>query len=195
MARGELSNGVPPPFRVAVYGAATEYAELVPRAPNLQCVFHKAGGSGSLPPEADLVVLDLDFVGEYSGQILADIVGRTPQPAVLAVTRQPTADSAVQALTSGANDYFALPHDRGRLTAAIDDLHAGWSRAAISQSGTNSFTVAVPPDGLRFDEYEKRIIAFALERNDWNRTAAARELGISRPRLKRKIEKYDLRRS
>lgn len=142
-----------------------------------------------------MVVLDLDFVGDYSNQILADIVGRTPQPTVLAVAREPTADSAVQALTGGASDYFALPHDCGRLTAAIDALHARWSMASTSETATNRFTVAVPPSGLRFDEYEKRIIAFVLERNDWNRTAAARELGISRPRLKRKIEKYDLRRS
>ncbi|MEJ2153295.1 MAG: helix-turn-helix domain-containing protein [Gemmatimonadota bacterium] len=158
-------------------------------------MFHKAGGSSPLPPEVDLVVLDLDFVGDHSGQILADIVGRTPQPTVLAVAREPTAYSAVQAFTGGASDYFALPDDRGRLTAAIDALHAGWSRATTSVAGTNRFTVAVPPSGLRFDEYEMRIIAFVLERNDWNRTAAARELGISRPRLKRKIEKYDLRRS
>ncbi len=195
MARGKLTGIFSPPYRVAVYGAATEYAELVPRAPNLQCVFHKAGGSSSLPPEVDLVVLDLDFVGEHSSEMLTDIVDRTPQPAVLAVTRQPTADSAVQALTGGASDYFALPDDRGRLTAAITDLHAGWSKSVRSASGADSFTVAVPTGGLRFDEYEKRIIAFALERNDWNRTAAARELGISRPRLKRKIEKYDLSRS
>jgi DNA-binding NtrC family response regulator len=195
VARGKLTDIFSPPYRVAVYGAATEYAELVPRAPNLQCVFHKAGGSSSLPPEVDLVVLDLDFVGEHSSEMLTDIVDRTPQPAVLAVTRQPTADSAVQALTGGASDYFALPDDRGRLTAAITDLHAGWSKSVRSASGADSFTVAVPTGGLRFDEYEKRIIAFALERNDWNRTAAARELGISRPRLKRKIEKYDLSRS
>ena len=157
-------------------------------------MFHKAGGSGSLPPEVNLIVLDLDFVGEHSGEMLADIVGKTPQPCVLAVTRQPTADSAVQALTGGASDYFVLPHDRGRLTDAIEDLHAQWSEVVRSVSVADSFTVTVPPGGLRFDEYEKRIIAFALERNNWNRTAAARELGISRPRLKRKIEKYDLSR-
>ncbi len=177
-----------------MYGAATEYAELVPRTPNLQCVFHKAGGSSSLPLEVDLVVLDLDFVGEHSGEMLADIFDKTPRPSVLAVTRQPTADSAVQALTGGASDYFVLPQDRGRLTDAIEDLHAQRSEAARSVSVADSFTVIVPSGGLRFDEYEKRIVAFALERNDWNRTAAARELGISRPRLKRKIEKYDLNR-
>jgi DNA-binding NtrC family response regulator len=100
----------------------------------------------------------------------------------------------VQALTGGASDYFVLPQDRRRLTDAIEDLHAQRSEAVRSVSVADSFTVIVPSGGLRFDEYEKRIVAFALERNDWNRTAAARELGISRPRLKRKIERYDLRR-
>ncbi len=52
--------------------------------------------------------------------------------------------------------------------------------------------IDLPPEGFPFDEYEKRIIAHALKRNRGNRSHTARELGISRPRLLRKIEKYDL---
>ena len=52
--------------------------------------------------------------------------------------------------------------------------------------------IDLPPEGFRFEEYERRIIAHALKRNRWNRSHAARELGISRPRLLRKIEKYEL---
>jgi transcriptional regulator of acetoin/glycerol metabolism len=35
-------------------------------------------------------------------------------------------------------------------------------------------------------------VAHALERAGWNRSRAARELGISRPRLLRKIARYGI---
>ncbi|HQU45209.1 MAG TPA: sigma-54 dependent transcriptional regulator [Pirellulales bacterium] len=44
-------------------------------------------------------------------------------------------------------------------------------------------------------ETERRVIAEALEQTNWNRTKAARELGISRRQLFDKIRQYDLRAS
>jgi two-component system, NtrC family, response regulator AtoC len=42
-------------------------------------------------------------------------------------------------------------------------------------------------------ETERRVIALALEQSKWNRTHAARQLGISRRQLFDKIRQYDLR--
>jgi transcriptional regulator with PAS, ATPase and Fis domain len=61
-------------------------------------------------------------------------------------------------------------------------------------NGQDHFEIDLPPEGFPFEEYERRIIGHALERNRWNRSHTARELGISRPRLLRKIEKYQLTR-
>jgi DNA-binding NtrC family response regulator len=59
-------------------------------------------------------------------------------------------------------------------------------------SGGERLVIDLPAEGLPFDEYERRIVAHVLEKNGWNRSRTARELGISRPRLLRKIEKYEL---
>jgi two-component system response regulator HupR/HoxA len=39
---------------------------------------------------------------------------------------------------------------------------------------------------------EKRLVQEALEKHRWNRTRAARELGLSRKGLKNKITRYGL---
>lgn len=42
-------------------------------------------------------------------------------------------------------------------------------------------------------DYEKRVIVAALDKNDWNKTATAKELGISIRNLYYKIERYGIR--
>ncbi len=51
---------------------------------------------------------------------------------------------------------------------------------------------AVLPTGLTLAEIEARAIHDALERNDWNRSATARELGIDKTTLWRKIKRLGL---
>jgi PAS domain S-box-containing protein len=46
--------------------------------------------------------------------------------------------------------------------------------------------------GLTLDEIEKRALWEALERNQWRRLATARELGIDKNTLRRKIKRYGL---
>ena len=46
--------------------------------------------------------------------------------------------------------------------------------------------------GLRLDEIEKRAMWEALERHQWRRLATARELGIDKSTLRRKINRYGL---
>lgn len=52
--------------------------------------------------------------------------------------------------------------------------------------------IDIPEEGVTFDEVEKRVVAHVLKMTQWNKNKAARMLQISRPRLLRKIEKYDL---
>jgi DNA-binding NtrC family response regulator len=78
--------------------------------------------------------------------------------------------------------------------AAIDvpDVAPAVGRRRKQTEEFDRFVIDLPPEGFPFEEYERRIIAHALKRNRWNRSHTARELGISRPRLLRKIEKYEL---
>ena len=50
----------------------------------------------------------------------------------------------------------------------------------------------LPIFGLTLADIEKRALWEALERNRWRRLATARELGIDKNTLRRKIKRYDL---
>jgi transcriptional regulator with PAS, ATPase and Fis domain len=64
--------------------------------------------------------------------------------------------------------------------------------APEAQNGTK-IILNVPEHGLPFDEVERRVIAEVLSLTNWNKSKAARLLHIPRPRLLRKIAKYELR--
>ena len=69
-------------------------------------------------------------------------------------------------------------------------------RPAPSESITpdNGRGLHLPLDGsLSLDDMEKKIVSEALERSDYNVTAAARLLGTSRETLRYRVNKYDLK--
>ena len=62
------------------------------------------------------------------------------------------------------------------------------------EAGTESESIHLhlPPEGVILDEVEKSLIEQALERTRWNRSKAAKLLGISLDTLRYRIEKYGL---
>jgi len=52
----------------------------------------------------------------------------------------------------------------------------------------------MPAHGSRLAEHEKALILKALDETDWNQSAAARSLGITRDHLRYRIKKYGLKR-
>lgn len=111
---------------------------------------------------------------------------------VVAASRDPAL--AVPAMLAGAMDFALLPRDSAWLEEVREAEAERQSRAvaASAPEGHERLVVDVPPAGLPYEEYERRIVAHALEGAGWNRSRAARELGISRPRLLRKIARYGL---
>ncbi len=63
---------------------------------------------------------------------------------------------------------------------------------ATQMGNSKQLVIDIPKDGVTFEEVEKLLIAHTLRSTDWNKNKAARMLKISRPRLLRKIEKYEL---
>ncbi len=55
-----------------------------------------------------------------------------------------------------------------------------------------SRVIEIPPDGLSLREGECKLIEEILRLTKWNKTRASQILGISRPRLARKIEEYQI---
>ena len=57
---------------------------------------------------------------------------------------------------------------------------------------TASAVINLPPDGYSLEQLEREVVTQALERNDWNQTAAARFLRIPRHTLIYRMEKYQI---
>ena len=55
--------------------------------------------------------------------------------------------------------------------------------------GTLRELVAEATEGL-----ERQVLTATLQENSWNKSQTARQLGVSRPTLDQKIEKYGLKR-
>lgn len=174
------------PLKVELVGASL--AEIVPVAAGIERrqIAPEELAAAAATGWADLRLVDLD---EGSGVRTALVRAADPERTIVtvAVSRNPA--HAPVALAAGVSDFALLPRDRRWLVAAIlreRDRRRAW---AVEPA---RLIVEIPPGGLPFEEFERRVVEHALERAGWNRSRAARELGISRPRLQRKIERYGL---
>ncbi len=175
-----------------VYGPASAYAGLMPSSGEIECVFLAADAElrSSQPLIVpDLVVLDLDFLGPRADPVRSALASLDPSPRVVTVGRTASPADRSGPLPDG-EERLALPRDRDRQAAVIAQGLEG--RSLAESGGGDRLVIDLPPGGLAFDDYERRIVRFALDRHGWNRSRTARELGISRPRLQRKIDKYGL---
>lgn len=140
-----------------------------------------------------IVVVDLDPPGADPRERIERASDPERGISVVAVSRDPAL--APLALAAGA-DFALLPRDEAWLAEALRRDRAAHPRPAQpapAPSTPRRLVVDVPPEGLPFEEFERRVIELALARAGWNRSRAARELGISRPRLLRKIERHAIR--
>ena len=135
---------------------------------------------------ADVRIIDLD---ESAEMLPALARSYDPERATVTVALSRDPGQAAAALAAGARDFALLPRDRDWLEdALLRERDRRWS----SREEPGRLVVAIPPQGLSLEEYERRVVEHALARAGWNRSRAARELGISRPRLQRKIARYGL---
>jgi DNA-binding NtrC family response regulator len=180
------------PLVVVVLGGPGD-ADLVPADPGIDC--RRVAESGP----ADVLIVNLDEPIEEPDEGPLDAIRRAFDPelpvVILALSRDPT--RAASALAAGATDFMLLPRDRRWLRDAIlrerdRPRPSGGYSGPRPDGGTERLIVDIPLEGLPFEEFERRVVAHALARNGWNRSRAARELGISRPRLLRKIERHGL---
>ena len=163
---------------------------LCPPDPGVECRIARGDAQATDPP-ADLVIVDLDTAGERAEYEIRRAVDPARDVVVIAVSRDPAL--ATSALAAGASDFALLPRDARWLDATVRrERDRRPRRAGAPATDPHRLVVDLPPSGLPFEEYEKRIVEHALARAGWNRSRAARELEISRPRLLRKIERHGL---
>jgi len=132
----------------------------------------------------DVLLLDLNFQrGETSGQaglafLRQHMRDRFDLPVVV-VTGHSGMAIAIEAMRIGAQDFVIKPWNNDRFLASI--------RAAIDDPRRPP-----PPRDVNLERSERDLIRIALERRQFNISHAAKDLGLTRGALYRRMEKHGL---
>lgn len=141
----------------------------------------------------DLVLLDFSLPDGDGLDFFAEVRKRFTTLPVIFLTAADSAEICAHALKGGARDYLvkkrnyldALPGVIRKSAELRGELEAKREASAPEITAAPE-PPAAPPD-------ERSQILAALERNHWSRSRAARELGVSRVTLWRRMWKHDLR--
>jgi DNA-binding NtrC family response regulator len=133
-------------------------------------------------------------------ELLKQALGIDPNLIGVIMTGQGTAQTAVEAMKSGAFDYvqkpFRLPQILPVLYRAMEIRRLRLENMRLKQF-VESFTVesptlAVPAGSFDLETLLRRQVQLALNEMKGNNVHAAKALGVSRRSLYRLIEKYGL---
>jgi len=135
----------------------------------------------------DVLLLDLNYRrGDTSGEaglaFLRERMAITPNLPVVVVTGHSGMTIAIQAMRMGAQDFVVKPWNNERLLASI--------RAALA--APRRTPVPTAPTDLNLERSEKTLITAALNRHQFNISQAAKDLGLTRAALYRRMEKHGL---
>jgi DNA-binding NtrC family response regulator len=139
----------------------------------------------------DLLLLDLNFgPGRSDGQqglrLLEAVMKLPAPPQVLVMTAYADISLAVQAVKRGAYDFITKPWDNARLVALC--LEALQQHSVPAETASPAPTEA--PRSLAVQE--RAALMQAVHAAAGNLSEAARQLGLSRAALYRRLEKHGL---
>ncbi len=72
------------------------------------------------------------------------------------------------------------------------DIHDSLKKGRNNVDGLKQFVIDIPKNGISLEEVEQKFVSEILKMHDWNKSETASFLKISRPRLRRIIEKAGL---
>ena len=128
----------------------------------------------------DAVLLDLRL-GEESGlSILTDLRQAQPQARILILTGFSSIATAVEAIKLGADNYLPKPAGAEEILKALE-------------AKADDLSTEIPDQSPSLDRLEWEHIQRVLNSNDGNISASARELGMHRRTLQRKLAKRPVR--
>lgn len=140
----------------------------------------------------EIVLLDLQLPLMGGMELFDEIRKRWPATQVIILTGYGSLEYAQQAIRLEAADFLSKPCAFGDLERALD--RARKRIGAVVPAATPDIPEKPDPDSdpppQTLDEIEKVQIMHALKRNQGNRTAAARQLGISRRKLHYRLKFY-----
>lgn len=124
------------------------------------------------PP--DFAVIDLKMPGESGLTLIPELKASKAEMRILVLTGYASIATAVEAIKLGATHYLAKPVDADDVLTALDQTHGN----ASTPTQGNTFSAA---------EMEWEHLQKVLASNRGNISATARQLGIDRRTLQRKL--------
>lgn len=124
----------------------------------------------------DYVILDLQLENGNTFSLIPLIKRHHPECKILILTGFGTVTAAVQAIKLGADNFIHKPATTSKILEAIEGT-----------KGENPTESSTPPT---LAEQEREYIEYVLQRCSGNISKAARELGIHRQSLQRKLKSY-----
>lgn len=150
---------------------------------------------------AAIAILDLNLPGIGGMALFEKIREHWPDTQVVIMTGYGDLDAAQQAIRLNVADFLTKPCSLGDLEQALD---RAWRRRLDKHDKphpvvlpTTHMTATAQPASdtdrpSTLQKVEKQLILAALNRNEGNRTAAARELGISVRTLYYRLSQYEI---
>jgi len=136
----------------------------------------------------DIAILDLNLPAMDGLDTLRHLREKAPHLQAIILTGFASIESARQAVHLDVVEFLTKPCHLGELEKALDRALRRMSPTPPAVIDTPELPAAAP--GATLEEVERLHILAALRRNDGNRTATAKELGISRRTLYYKLEEY-----
>ena len=132
--------------------------------------------------EPNFISLDLKLAEETGLHLIPKLKQISPDSKIVMLTAYASIATAVDAIKLGAHQYLCKPVDADQLLAGFEDDNL---------QGPSSATVSDQPISVKRLEWER--IQQALQNNDGNISATARELGMHRRTLQRKLQKHPVK--
>lgn len=137
----------------------------------------------------EIAILDLNLPIMDGLEALGRLREKAPSLQAIVLTGFASIDAAKRAVHLDVVEFLTKPCHLGELEQALD--RALRRMAPTPPEVLDQPDLPVPAAGVTLEEVERQHIISALYRNNGNRTATARELGISRRTLYYKLEEYE----
>lgn len=130
--------------------------------------------------EPEYISLDLKLAEETGLHLIPKLKAINPNCSIVMLTAYASIATAVDAVKLGAQQYLCKPVDADQLLAGFADMDIEMNPEIQEQ-----------PTSVKRLEWER--IQQALQNNQGNVSATARELGMHRRTLQRKLQKHPVR--
>lgn len=130
--------------------------------------------------EPEYISLDLKLAEETGIHLIPKLKEINPNCKIVMLTAYASIATAVDAIKLGAHQYLCKPIDADQLLTGFGDMDID-----------STTSIQAQPTSVKRLEWEH--IQQALKNNDGNVSATARELGMHRRTLQRKLQKYPVR--